>query len=202
LLAWMCQRDSEVATCRTMMLMESMWTEKSWGEGATVRDVRQQGSPQQPLAEPVPHLAQEPQQGGFKGQVCSAFIFIGFPGSLRDGWLEPRALLEIRADSHLTETQLKVAPVEEQHGQLLAELTRGQGCPPPWGHAGWARGHPQDTAISKNRDLLPHRADHGERGTAERCKGSRTTASGARDEPDPQERREGAGVGVRTAAPG
>lgn len=28
-LAWMCQRDSEVATCRTMMLMESMWMEKS-----------------------------------------------------------------------------------------------------------------------------------------------------------------------------
>lgn len=39
LLAWMCQRDSEVATCRTMMLMESTWMEKSWGEGAAVRDV-------------------------------------------------------------------------------------------------------------------------------------------------------------------
>lgn len=30
LLAWMCQRDSEVATCRTMTLMESRWMEKSW----------------------------------------------------------------------------------------------------------------------------------------------------------------------------
>lgn len=30
LLAWMCQRDSDVATCRTMTLMESRWMEKSW----------------------------------------------------------------------------------------------------------------------------------------------------------------------------
>lgn len=108
-----------------MMLMESTWMEKSWGEGATVRDVQQHRSPQQPLTKLVPHLAKEPQQGGFKSQVCSAFISIGFSGSLWDGQLEPRALLEIRADSHLTETQLKVAPAEEQHGQLLQELAHG-----------------------------------------------------------------------------
>lgn len=117
-LAWMCQRDSEVATCRTMMLMESMWMEKSWGEGAAVRDIRQRRSPQQPLTEPVPHLAKEPQQGGFKGQVCSAFISISFSGSLRDRWLERGALLEIRADSHLAKTQLEVAPGDQQHRQL------------------------------------------------------------------------------------
>lgn len=130
MLAWMCQRDSEVATCRTMMLMESMWMEKSWGEGATVRDIQQQHSLQQPLTKPVSHLAKEPQQGGFKIQVCSAFISIGFSGSFWDGRLEPRALLEIRADSHLTKTQLKVAPAE--HRKLLQELTRGNPAPLPW----------------------------------------------------------------------
>lgn len=92
--------------------------EKSWGEGAAVRDIRQRRSPQQPLTEPVPHLAKEPQQGGFKGQVCSAFISISFSGSLRDGWLERRAFLEIRADSHLAKTQLEVAPGDQQHRQL------------------------------------------------------------------------------------
>lgn len=194
MLAWMCQRDSEVATCRTMTLMESMWMEKSWGEGAAVRDVREQHSPQQPLTEPVSHLAKEPQQGGFKSQVCSAFISINFSGSLQDGRLEPTALLEICADSHLAKTQLEVAPAEEQHGQLLQELTHGipnpiaRDAPPPWECAGSAQGHPQDTATSKKSDSLPHRADHGERGTAERCKGSRTAVSGARDKPDPPKR--------------
>lgn len=90
--------------------------EKSWGEGAAVRDIRQQRSPQQPLTEPVPHLAKEPQQGGFKGQLCSAFR--SFSGSLWDAWLEPRAFLEIRADSYLAKTQLEVAPGEQQHRQL------------------------------------------------------------------------------------
>lgn len=125
MLAWMCQRDSEVATCRTMMLMESMWMEKSWGEGATMKNVREQRSPQQPLTKLVPHLAKKPQQGGFQSQVCSAFVSIIFFGSLRDGRLEPRALLEICADSHLAKTQLKVAPVGEQQGQLLQELAHG-----------------------------------------------------------------------------
>lgn len=119
LLAWMCQRDSEVATCRTMMLMESMWMEKSWEEGASVRDVQLQHSPRQPLTKPIPHLAKKPQQGGFKSQGCFTFASIGFSGSLRNRWLQPRALLEICADSHLAKTQLKVAPTEEQHGQLL-----------------------------------------------------------------------------------
>lgn len=108
-----------------MMLMESMWMEKSWGEGATVRDLRQQRSPLQPLTKPAPHLAKEPQQGGFKGQVCFAFISISFSGSLRDGRLEPRALLEIRADSHLAKTQLEVTPGEQQHRQELALGTPG-----------------------------------------------------------------------------
>lgn len=90
-----------------------------------MRDIQQQHSPQQPCTESASHLAEEPQQGGFTGQVCSAFISISFSGSLRDGWLEPRALLEICADSHLAQTQLKVAPVEEQHGQLLQEAVHG-----------------------------------------------------------------------------
>lgn len=159
-----------------------------------MRDVREQHSPQQPLTEPVSHLAKEPQQGGFKSQVCSAFISINFSGSLQDGRLEPTALLEICADSHLAKTQLEVAPAEEQHGQLLQELTHGipnpiaRDAPPPWECAGSAQGHPQDTATSKKSDSLPHRADHGERGTAERCKGSRTAVSGARDKPDPPKR--------------
>lgn len=73
----------------------------------------------------MPHLAKEPQQGGFKGQVCSAFISISFSGSLWDRRLEPKALLEIRADSHLTKTQLEVTPGKQQHRQLWQELALG-----------------------------------------------------------------------------
>lgn len=77
-----------------------------------------------------------------------------------------------------------------------------QGFPPPQGCAGLPQGHPQDTATSK-RGSLPRRADHGEIRMAERCKGSRATASRARGETDPPKAsRQGAGVGVRTAAPG
>lgn len=171
-----------------------------------MRDTQQQHSPQQPHTEPASHLAKEPQQGGFKGQVCSAFISISFSGSLWDGRLEPRALLEIRADPHLAKTQLKVAPVEEQHGQLLQEAvhgTPGPIAPPGQGHTEPAQEHPQDSGTLKKGALVPHRADHGDTGTAERCKCSRTTVNGTRHEPDPpKESREEAGVGVRTAAPG
>lgn len=110
------------------------------------------------------HLAKEPQQGGFKSQVCSAFVSISFSGSLWDGRLEPRALLEIGADSHLAKTQLKVASAEEQHGQLLQELAHGtpgpiaRDVPSPWRHAGPAQEHPQDTATLKKGASLPHRA--------------------------------------------
>lgn len=141
-----------------MMLMESMWMEKSWGEGAAVRDVREQHSPQQPLTEPASHLAKEPQQGGFKSQVCSAFISIGFSGSLQDGRLEPTALLEICADSHLAKTQLKVAPAEEQHGQLLQEVTHG--TPGPIARDAPRPGDVQDQHKGIHKTLPPQRVIH------------------------------------------
>lgn len=59
------------------------------------------------------------------------------------------------------------------------------GLPPVQGHIGAAQKHPQDSTTLKKGALVPHRADHGDTGTAERCKGSRTTVSGTRDEADP-----------------
>lgn len=191
-----------------MMLMESMWMEKSWGEGAAVRDVREQRSPQQPLTEPVTHLAKEPQQGGFKSQVCSAFISIGFSGSLQDGRLEPTALLEICADSHLAKTQLEVAPVEEQHGQLLQELTHG--IPGPIARDAPHPGDVQDQHKDIHKTLPPQRRvihSHTEQtmGKGELQKGVKAAepqSVGPGISQTPQESREGAGAAVRTAAPG
>lgn len=163
---------------------------------------------QVPLTKLAPHLAKKPQQGGFKSQVCPAFISISFSGSLWDGRLECRALLEIRADSHLAKTQLKVAPVEEQHGQLLQELAHGTPCP-------IARGAPhpgdmQDQHKGIHKTLPPQRRvihSHteqtmGKLGLQKGITATEPQSVGPGMSQTPEESREEAGVGVRTAAPG
>lgn len=163
---------------------------------------------QVPLTKLAPHLAKKPQQGGFKSQVCPAFISISFSGSLWDGRLERRALLEIRADSHLAKTQLKVAPVEEQHGQLLQELAHGTPCP-------IARGAPhpgdmQDQHKGIHKTLPPQRRvihSHteqtmGKLGLQKGITATEPQSVGPGMSQTPEESREEAGVGVRTAAPG
>lgn len=85
-----------------------------------MRAGQRQQSPQNPHRSRA-YLAKEPQQGGFKGHICSVLTAISLARSRREGGLEARALLQVRADSHLPEAQLEVAPAERQHGQPLHE---------------------------------------------------------------------------------